>query len=713
MNESRAGNRLIHETSPYLLQHARNPVDWRPWGEEAIRTAREQDKPIFLSVGYSACHWCHVMERESFEDPRTADVMNRLFVNVKVDREERPDLDQIYMTATQLIARHGGWPMSVWLTPELKPFYAGTYFPPEPRHGLPSFVALCEHLGRAWRERRTEVLESADRVVEEIARQARVAPDEWGLDDAIEQLAARRLAELVDRTYGGLGTAPKFPHATELRLLLRASLRPGCEEYRGLVELSLERMIQGGLYDQLGGGFHRYSTDQRWLVPHFEKMLYDNALIPLALIEAAQATSSEPLRTAFSAAVDETLEYVLREMTLPEGAFASAQDADSDGEEGSYFVWTRREIDDVLGRELGEMFSHVYGVVDAGNWEDGKNVLHLARPISQAARNLATPEAEIVLLLKEARSKLLEARGGRTPPARDDKALTSWNGLMIDALAVADGGRRGRYAKAAANAARFILDRMRAPDGLLHRTYRCGRARLNGCLEDYGCLANGLVSLYEATFDPRWASSALEVVDRMIEEFWDDEEGGFFYTGRRHERLIVRGKDPLDGATPSGNGMAATAMARLARLTGRGDLVDKTERTLRLFGGVMRRSPTASAQMTIALGLHRGPTIQAAVVGDPQSDAVARALDLLRRRFFPNKVVALRAPDWPEDAVAPVALLAGKAGRAGGLTVYLCRDFACDAPVDGVEAFREALEKAAPPNGGAKEARSPARPAGS
>jgi uncharacterized protein YyaL (SSP411 family) len=699
LDESKGGNRLIHETSPYLLQHARNPVDWRPWGEEAIRTAREQDKPIFLSVGYSACHWCHVMERESFEDPRTAEVMNRLFVNVKVDREERPDLDQIYMTATQLISRHGGWPMSVWLTPDLKPFYAGTYFPPEPRHGLPSFVALCEHLGRAWRERRAEVLESADHVVEEIARHARVTPDEGGLDDAIEQQAARQLSALVDRAYGGLGTAPKFPHATELRLLLRASLRPGCLEYRSLVELSLERMIQGGVYDQLGGGFHRYATDQRWLVPHFEKMLYDNALIPLALIEAAQATADESLRGAFAAAADETLEYVLREMTLPEGAFASAQDADVEGEEGKYFVWTRREIDDVLGRELGECFSHVYGVVDSGNWEDGKNILHLARPIAQAARELATPESELRSLLQQARSKLLAARGARTPPGRDDKALTSWNGMMIDALAVADGGRRGRYAEAAANAARFILERMRAPDGLLHRTYRCGRARLNGCLEDYAFFANGLVSLYEATFDPRWASAALDIVDRMIEQFWDDDEGGFFYTGRRHEPLIVRGKDPLDGATPSANGTAATATARLGKLTGRGDLVEKTERTLRLFGGLMRRSPTGSAQMIIALGLHRGPTIQAALVGDPQSEDVARALESLRRRFLPNKVVALRAPDASDDRVSPVALLAGKVGRPGELTAYLCRDFACEAPVHGVEAFREALERAASPTG--------------
>lgn len=689
-------NRLIHETSPYLLQHAHNPVDWHPWDETALNAAKEQNKPIFLSIGYSACHWCHMMEHESFEDPATAKVMNELFINIKVDREERPDLDQIYMTATQLITNHGGWPMSVWLTPDRKPFYAGTYFPPTPRHGMPSFVTVCRHLGQAWKERRDEVLQSADDVATMVVRQGLVQTQAGDLDDSIEKDAARQLARLVDRDHGGLGRAPKFPHSTEMRFLLRAARLTASEDYRHLVEVTLDHMLRGGIYDQLGGGFHRYSTDERWLVPHFEKMLYDNALIPMALWEASQFTPDPKLREEFLEGVDQTLDYVLREMTSPDGPFYSTQDADSEGEEGRYFVWKRQEIMDVLGAELGEVFCYAYDVTDAGNWEEGKNILHLPKPMSHVAKLLSMEEVALKSKLGDARTQLLAIRSRRVAPGRDEKVLTAWNGMMIDAMATIDGGRNGRFAKAASRAADFLLDHMRAADGRLFRTYKDGRARLNAYLEDYAYLANGLVSLYEATFDPRYVTHAIDVIEHMVEEFWDEKDGGFFYTGKRHESLIARGKDPHDGAIPSGNAMAATAMARIAGLTGNSALLDMTERTLQLFRSVMTNSPTAAAQMMIALELHRGPTTEVAIVGDPADDQTAQILGLLRERFVPNKVIALRRPGQSDEQIRPVSLLEGKTSLGEGPTIYICRDFACQASLVGLAQFRDEWDRLAP-----------------
>lgn len=692
MSESGRPNRLIHETSPYLLQHARNPVDWYPWGEEALRASREQDKPIFLSIGYSACHWCHVMERESFENPATAQVMNDLFINIKVDREERPDLDQIYMTATQLMTPHGGWPMSVWLSPDLKPFYAGTYFPPEPRHGMSSFVAVCQHLGRAWKERRPEVVDSAEEVTRRVRQLNEVRPGVGALDVQLIVQGSRALARYIDPTYGGLGTAPKFPHSTELRLILRGAAMTKSEDLLQLVELTLDHMVRGGMYDQVGGGFHRYSTDQRWLVPHFEKMLYDNALIPLACIETAQLTADDSVRRLLEGAVQQTLDYVLREMQSPEGPFYSTQDADSEGEEGKFFVWTLKEVEEVLGPELAKIASYAFDVSPGGNWE-GNNILHWAKPIPQTAKLLGMSEAELGEAVGKIRCKLFGARARRVHPGRDEKILTSWNGMMIDTLAVADGGVNGPYAAAAVRAAEYILGVMRTPAGLLFRTAKEGRARLNGYLEDYAYLANGLVSLYEATFDPRWIREALATTETMIEQFWDEADGGFFYTGRNHEALIARGKDPQDGAIPSGNAMAATALARLVKLTGRSDLAEKVERTLSLFSDLMSRSPMAGAQMLIALGIYQGPTDEIALVADPGGAETQKALGALRRRFVPRRVLALRRPDQGDADVAPVELLAGKSPTGPGLTAYFCRDFSCQAPVEGLPAFLEHLER--------------------
>lgn len=693
MSDERYTNRLIHETSPYLLQHAHNPVDWYPWGSEAIEASRAEGKPIFLSIGYSACHWCHVMERESFENPTTAQVMNELFINVKVDREERPDLDQIYMTATQLITQHGGWPMSVWLTPDLKPFYAGTYFPPEPRHGLPAFVTICRYLADAWTNRRQEVLEAAEDVTRRVDLQNQVTAGSDVPTTTVINESARELERYVDRRYGGLGTAPKFPHSTELRLLLRAAARTRNHDYRSLVELTLDHMIRGGIYDQLGGGFHRYSVDAHWLVPHFEKMLYDNALIPLACHEAAQATEDPALRQTFLNAVDETLQYVLREMTSPEGPFYSTQDADSEGVEGRFFVWDRAEVMSVLGDEAGHTFCYAYDVSEAGNWEHS-NILHLAKPMDQTAKLLGITEEELRRQLALGREKLFEVRSLRIAPGRDEKILTSWNGMMIDTLAVVDGGRRGPYATAAINAANFILTKMRTPEGRLFRTYKDGRARLNGYLEDYSYLANGLVSLYETTFDRRWIDEALSTVAVMIAEFWDEEDGGFFYTGKTHEELIARGKDPHDGAIPSGNSMAATALARLAKFTGRADLREKTERTLRLFSGVMKQSPMAAAQMMIALSIYQGPTREIVLVGDPRSSEVQEGLAILRDRFIPDKVVALRRPGTSEVDIGPIELLVGKKESGAGLTTYICENFTCQEPLHGPLALGNVLDDA-------------------
>ncbi|MBX9654179.1 thioredoxin domain-containing protein [bacterium] len=693
MSDEKHTNRLAHETSPYLLQHAHNPVDWYPWGKEALEVSRAQGKPIFLSIGYSACHWCHVMERESFENPATAQVMNELFINVKVDREERPDLDQIYMTATQLITQHGGWPMSVWLTPDLKPFYAGTYFPPEPRHGMPAFVTICRYLSDAWMNRRQEVLEAADDVTRRVDLQNQVTAGSDMPTTSMIKESARELERYFDRRYGGLGTAPKFPHSTELRLLLRAAARTKDHDYRSLVELTLDHMIRGGIYDQLGGGFHRYSVDAHWLVPHFEKMLYDNALIPLACHEAAQATEDPALRQSFSNAVEETLNYVLREMTSPEGPFYSTQDADSEGEEGKFFVWSRAEVIGELGEDLGSTFCYAYDVSEGGNWEHS-NILHLAKPMDQTAKLLGITEEDLSRRLKVGREKLFEVRSKRIAPGRDEKVLTSWNGMMIDTLAVVDGGRRGPYAQAAINAANFLLNKMRTPEGKLYRTYKDGRSRLNGYLEDYSYLANGLVSLYEATFDRRWIDEALAVVGVMIDEFWDEEDGGFFYTGKTHEELIARGKDPHDGAIPSGNSMAATALARLTKLTGREDLFEKTDRTLRLFSGVMKQSPMAAAQMMIALSIHQGPTREIVLVGDPHSNDVQDGLAILRNRFIPDKVVALRRPGVSEEEIGSIALLAGKKESGSGLTTYICENFTCQEPLQGAQALGNVLDDA-------------------
>jgi uncharacterized protein YyaL (SSP411 family) len=685
-------NRLINETSPYLKQHAHNPVNWYPWGPEALALARQLDRPIFLSVGYSACHWCHVMEHESFEDPDVARILNDHFVSIKVDREERPDLDQIYMTAVQIMTGQGGWPMSMFLTPDLRPFYGGTYFPPDDRYGRPSFKRLLLALADAWETRRTELLQSAGQITEQLQRASGPTEAAGGaLEPGLLQHAVAAWSRGFDRTFGGFGSAPKFPHPMELRLLLRAWKRFGDDDALYMARLTLDHMAMGGMYDQLGGGFHRYSTDERWLVPHFEKMLYDNALLTVAYLEAFQATR-EPF---YREVVDETLAYVLREMTSPEGPFYSTQDADSEGEEGKFFVWSAREIEHVLGKDLADMFSDVYDVTAEGNWEGG-NILNRSKTYEQVARLRGIPETELRASLGQAKQRLFAVRSQRVWPGRDEKVLTSWNGLMIGALAsAAQVLENSAYAEGAARAASFILGRMRGSDGLLLRTYSAGASpKLNAYLEDYSFLIDGLVSLYEATGTLRSIEAALDLTEVMIAQFWDPTAGGFFYTGRDHEALLTRTKDPQDSSIPSGNSLAVTALLRLARLTGRADLQDKAETTLRLFGSLLADHPLAAGQMLLALDYYLGPVLEIAVAGDAEGADTRRVLRAIHGNFRPNKILALRTAGQDSKKTEElVPLLAGKT-TTGPVTTYLCHNFTCAAPLVGPAAVEAALETA-------------------
>jgi uncharacterized protein YyaL (SSP411 family) len=677
-------NQLIHETSPYLKQHAHNPVDWFAWGQEALERARRLDRPIFLSIGYSACHWCHVMERESFENEDVARILNEHFVSIKVDREERPDLDQIYMTAVQLMTGQGGWPMSMFLTPDLEPFYGGTYFPPEDRYGRPGFKSLLLALVEAWRERRGEIARVAGQRTEQLRVAGKVEPGTGELDAGLIRGAVVRLGNAFDPVHGGFGSAPKFPHPMDLRLLLRAWKRFGDDGALEMVRATLDNMARGGIFDQLGGGFHRYSTDARWLAPHFEKMLYDNALLTVTYLEAYQATGDSSYRRV----VAETLNYVLREMTSPEGAFYSTQDADSEGEEGKFFVWSVREVEEVLGKEDAETFNYVYDVTTDGNWE-GKNILHRQKTDGQDARLLHLEEGALRDLLARAKRKVFEAREKRVKPGRDEKVLTAWNGLMLDALAQAGAVlEEPKYLAAAARASEYLLGKMRGSDGRLLRTAGAGgEAKLNGYLEDYSFVINALASLYEATFEVRWIIAALDLTRVMIDQFWDPEEGGFFYTGRDHERLIVRNKDPQDNAIPSGNSVAVTALLRLAELTGREDLRDQAVQSLQLFRGLMAEHPMAAGQMLMALDFHLGPAQEFVVVGDPAKEETRRVLRAIRSGYRPNKVVALKTDN---EAEREVPLLRGKMA-AGGVTTYVCENLACQAPVVGAEAVEKIM----------------------
>jgi uncharacterized protein YyaL (SSP411 family) len=675
-------NYLANALSPYLLQHAENPVDWHPWGEAALTRAREEEKPIFLSIGYSACHWCHVMERESFENDEVAALLNEHFIAIKVDREERPDLDQIYMTAVQMLTGHGGWPMSVFLTPDGKPFYGGTYWPPESRGGMPGFRQVLAAVLDAWRNRREAACRQAqvltDRIGEAVAPPASVGT----LNYELLKNAERKYRGLFDDTNGGFGGAPKFPHPMDLGVLLRLWRRERTDATLKMVRLTLDKMAGGGIYDHLAGGFARYSVDAHWLVPHFEKMLYDNALLSGAYLDGYLATGEE----RYGRIARETIDYVLEYMTDETGGLHSTEDADSEGEEGKFYVWTLAEVIEILGRERAERFCYVYDVTEAGNFETGgKNILNLPKSIKQCAVLKGWDVHELATELAQSRAALLEVRNRRVRPGKDDKVLVSWNGLMIDSIARAAAVfGEPRYLMAAERAADFILGNMRREDGRLLHTWRRGVADLDAYLDDYTCLANALISLYEASFEERWISVAVELMDTVLAHFRDEENGAFYFTADDHEQLLVRGKDFYESSVPSGNAMAATALLRLGRLCGRSDYLTAAQETLVAGADVMETSPVAAGQLLCALDMYLGPMSEIVILGDAKEEATGEAIANLRSRYLPNRVVACR-PRAEAEAGAPELdpLFTGRYSQGEPPTVYVCEKFACLEPVNG------------------------------
>ena len=674
-SEKRYRNRLAYETSPYLLQHAHNPVDWYPWGAEALEKSLKEDTPILLSIGYSSCHWCHVMERESFDDESIARLMNDNFVCIKVDREERPDLDEIYMAATMALNQgQGGWPLTVFLTPEQRPFFAGTYFPPTDRWGRPGFATLLTRVAEAWKTQRARVAEGSLRLTEILREESSETRGRVIGQDQINQAVAG-LSQGFDERYGGFGSAPKFPPSMALSLLLRHNRRTGDERSLAMVRKTLDAMAHGGMYDQIGGGFARYSTDERWLVPHFEKMLYDNALLSKVYLEAFQVTR-EPLHESICR---EVLDYVLREMTSEEGGFYSATDADSEGVEGKFFVWTPAEIRAILDAQAAEYFCDYYDIQEAGNWE-GKSVPNVPRSLrSVALRHRISVEA-LETLLEQSRKKVYEARLERVPPALDDKILTSWNALMISSLAK---GYRvlgdARYATAARRAADFMRDTMTNSDGRLLRTYRQGRAHLNAYLEDYAYLCNALIDLHEAVLGTDYLKRARALAEHMLDNFLDEESGAFFSTAKDHEKLIVRRREGQDGAIPSANAVAAEALARLSFYFDNQDLRSAAERAVSAHGKLIQHAPGAFCKsLEVVEFLLEGPT-ELALVGRAGQEDFEALLKALNEPYLPNSIVAIREPDEPEDAVLP--LLRGKSAVEGKATLYVCRGFTCESPV--------------------------------
>ena len=683
MAEHTHTNRLIDETSPYLLQHAHNPVDWFPWGPAALEKARAEEKPIFLSIGYSACHWCHVMEHESFEDEATAALMNERFVNIKVDREERPDLDAIYMDAVVSMTGQGGWPMSVFLTPDGQPFYGGTYYPPEPRYGMPSFQQVLQSVADAYAKRRDQVLGQAQRLTNALQRSAQIGSQGADLTPALLQEATATLWQHFDNEEGGFGSQPKFPQPMTLDFCLAEYRRTGDLDVLFMAELTLEKMAHGGIYDQLGGGFHRYSVDAVWLVPHFEKMLYDNAQLLRAYLHAWQLTG----RPLYRRVVDETIDYVLREMTAPAGGFYSTQDADSEGHEGKFFVWEMREIEEILGPHAAGIFASYYGVSDRGNFE-GKNILSVVRDVENVAQRFRISEAEVERSLAESRARLFAVREQRIKPARDEKILTEWNGLMIHALAECGAALGRADALAAAVAAGdFILAQMSQPDGKLYRSYKDQQARFNAYLEDYAAFARGLIALYEATFDLRWLGEATRLTRLMFDQFADQAGGGFYQTGADHEQLVVRRKDYIDNAIPSGNAMAAETLLRLAALLGEPRYRADAAHICAAVKEAMARQPTGFGRMLGALHTLVSPSQEIAIVGPADDPATQALLDEARKRYLPNTVLAFKQPG--EASILPV--LESRELVDGKPAAYVCEHYACQLPVTSPEALAKLL----------------------
>jgi len=686
MTEHKHTNRLIHETSPYLLQHAHNPVDWYPWSEEAFAQARLENKPLLLSIGYSACHWCHVMEHESFENEAIAKLMNENFVSIKVDREERPDLDQIYMNAVQMMTQHGGWPMTVFLTPDGIPFYGGTYFPPEDRYNMPGFPRILLSVAQAYRDQPDEVTRTAAALLEELRRLSIGKESNELLSFDLLDAAQRAISRNYDSINGGFGSAPKFPPAMNLEFLLRSNARSPDQNVLEVVKNTCRKMAEGGIYDQLGGGFHRYSTDARWLVPHFEKMLYDNALLSRHYLHFYQVTGEDFARRT----IEETLDYVVREMTSPLGGFYSTQDADSEGHEGKFFVWTVDEIAEALGAEDAALFCAYYNVTPLGNFE-GKNILNVTRPQAAVAKAENVTSERLQAAIDAGRKKLFAIRERRIKPDRDEKILTAWNGLMLASFAEASAILgRDDYAEIARQNARFILDNL-CRDGLLLRTFKDGQAKLNGYLEDYAFLADGLLSLFEATGEFAWFDEALRLTQTMIDEFWDEEEGGFFFTGKSHEALIVRSKDYFDNATPSGNSVAAEVLLKLNTLTGNEDYRRRAVTVLRLVAQPMQRYPSGFGRALCAVDFHLSSPKEIVILGAPDLDQTRRLTREVWNGYLPNKVVVC-ASMIDEERRQAIPLLAGRTLTDNQPTAFVCEHYSCKQPVTTPEELANQLQ---------------------
>src|SRR5919202_684125 len=655
-------NRLAGETSPYLLQHKDNPVDWQPWGPQALAEARERDIPILVSIGYSACHWCHVMERESYEDPEVAALMNERFVCVKVDREERPDVDALYMEAVQAMTGHGGWPINVFVTPEQVPFYRGTYFPPEPRQGMPSWRQVLVAVAEAWQTRNDEIRAQGERMAQRLQGGALLQPSDEPMTEAALEEAVAALRSAFDSVNGGWGGAPKFPAASGIEFLLRRGERQ-------MSLYTLRAMASGGIYDQVGGGFARYAVDATWTVPHFEKMLYDNALLARAYLHGFQVSGDEGLRRVAC----ETLDWALREMRAPEGGFYSALDADSEGVEGKFYVWTVDELRSVLDSDAGAAIDWIRAT-ERGNFE-GANVLESRGP---------EPPPEVRARI---RARLLEVRERRVRPGLDDKRLASWNALMIGALADA-GAVLGRsdLLDAARDAGAFVLDRMRDADGRLLRTFNAGEARLRAYLEDHGYVLEALLTLYEATFEERWFVAAREIADTITARFADPRNGGFFSTSDDHEQLVARRKDLEDAPIPAGGSAAAFGLLRLAALTGEASYEDHALSHLRLLHEIAPRHPTAFGHLLQAIDFHLHPTREVALAGDPEGVAALAAV--VRETLRPHVVLA----GGPGDGATAVPLMEGRTPVDGRAAAYVCERFACRRPVTGADELRALLD---------------------
>ena len=671
-------NRLSRETSPYLLQHAHNPVDWYPWGPEAFERARREDRPVLLSIGYAACHWCHVMERESFEDPATAELMNQNFVSIKVDREERPDLDAIYMDAVQAMTGQGGWPMTAFLTPDGRPFYAGTYFPDEDRHGMPAFRKVLTAIADVWATRRDEAETQSAKVVEALGHGSRLGASRNPLTDEVLQQALARLRAAFDPRWGGFGGAPRFPQPMALEFLLRMHLR-GTPDALEMVTQTLDKMAAGGMYDQVGGGFHRYSTDERWHVPHFEKMLYDNALLVRLYVHAWQVTRRESYRRV----VADTCEYLLRELEHPEGAFYSSQDADSEGVEGRFFAWSWDELVGITGEAVATAF----GATPGGNWE-GTNVLWRPLPLQAVADEMELDERELERDLETARAELFEIRQGRVHPATDDKILAAWNAMAVAALAEA--GRvlgEPAYVEAAVRAADFVLTHLRDDGGRLLRSWRNGRGGRPGFADDHALMADSCLVLYETTFELRWFEEARALCDELLRLFLDPERGGFFQTGSDAEALVVRPKELQDNAVPSGNSAAADVLQRLAHLTGEPGYERAAVEALRLIRDAMAGAPSGFGHALGVLDLYLSPVKEVAIVGDPEDEATrALVAEVTTERYLPNHVLAVAAPEDHRSREA-VALLQDRPALDGRPTAYVCERFVCKLPVTDPQAL--------------------------